>query len=69
MPPRGVYPKELDDLVPQFIDHVPYAQYTLGGFFYYTRGGTAEPPAFFYNPHGMDHQGYDFQTKRWYYLG
>ena len=29
----GVYPKKLDDLVPKFIDHVPWAQYTLGGNF------------------------------------
>ena len=66
---NGVYPKELDDLVPQFIDHVPCAQYTFGGFFYYMRGGTIEAPIFFYNPHGMDHHGYDFKTKRWFYLG
>ena len=35
----GVYPHKLDDLVPKFIDHVPYAQYTIGGIFYYTDGG------------------------------
>ena len=64
----GVYPKELADLVPQYIDHVPYAQYTFMGFFYYMRGGAEEPPTFFYNPHGLDHHGYDFRTKRWYYL-
>jgi hypothetical protein len=66
---KGVYPKTLDDLVPQFIDHVPYAQYTLGGFFYYMRGGTTEAPIVFCNPHGMDHRGYDFRTKRWTYVG
>jgi hypothetical protein len=65
----GVYPKKLDDLVPQFIDHVPYAQYTLGGNFVYTGGGTAEPPRLWYNPHGMDHRIYDFKTKDWGYLG
>jgi hypothetical protein len=38
------------------------------GFFYYI-GGTAEPPCFFCNPHGMDHHGYDFKTNRSYYMG
>ena len=66
---NGVYPKELDDLVPQFIDHVPFAQYTFGGSFYYMRGVKTEAPIFFYNPHGMDHHGYDFKPKRWFYLG
>jgi hypothetical protein len=65
----GIYPKKLDDLVPQFIDHVPSAQYTLGGRFFYLNGGTAEPPMFWYNPHGMDHRGYRFETKDWGYLG
>lgn len=65
----GVYPKKLDDLVPKFIDHVPCAQYTLGGIFVYTGGGTAEPPMLWYNPHGMDHRIYRFKTKDWYYLG
>ena len=65
----GVYPKKLDDLVPKFIDHVPYAQYTLGGIFWYTGGGTAEPPMLWYNPHGMDHRIYRFKTKDWGYLG
>ena len=65
----GVYPQKLDDLVPQFIDHVPYAQYTLGGFFYYVWRGKAEPPMLWYNPHGMDHSIYDFKTKDWGYLG
>ena len=65
----GVYPKKLDDLVPKFIDQVPCAQYTLGGVFYYSGGGTAEPPMLWYNPHGMDHRGYRFETKDWWYLG
>ena len=65
----GVYPKKLDDLVPKFIDHVPCAQYTLGGNFVYTGGGTAEPPTLWYNPHGMDHRIYRFKTKDWGYLG
>jgi hypothetical protein len=65
----GVYPKKLDDLVPKFIDHVPYAQYTLGGIFWYTGGGTAEPPMLWYNPHGMDHRIFRFKTKDWGYLG
>ena len=65
----GVYPKELDDLVPKFIDYVPRAQYTLGGRFWYMHGGTAEPPLFWYNPHGMDHRTYYFETKDWGYLG
>jgi hypothetical protein len=65
----GVYPKKLDDLVPKFIDHVPCAQYTLGGIFWYTGGGTAEPPMLWYNPHGMDHRIYRFKTKDWGYLG
>jgi hypothetical protein len=65
----GVYPKKLDDLVPNFIDHVPCAQYTLLGIFWYTGGGTAEPPMLWYNPHGMDHRIYRFKTKDWGYLG
>lgn len=65
----GVYPRKLDDLVPNFIDHVPYAQYTLGGTFLYTCGGTAKPPMLWYNPHGMDHRIYRFKTKDWGYLG
>ena len=65
----GVYPKELDDLVPKFIDHVPRAQYTLGGRFWYSGGGTAEPPKLWYNPHQMDHRIYRFETKDWGYLG
>jgi hypothetical protein len=65
----GVYPKKLDDLVPKFIDHVPYAQYTIGGIFWYTGGGTTEPPTLWYNPHGMDHHTYYFKTKDWHYLG
>jgi hypothetical protein len=65
----GVYPKKLDDLVPKFIDHVPWAQYTLGGEFRYLRGGTAEPPMLWFNPHGMDHRIYRFETKDWGYLG
>ena len=65
----GVYPKKLDDLVPKFIDHVQYAQYTLDGIFWYTGGGTAEPPMLWYNPHGMDHRIYRFKTKDWGYLG
>jgi hypothetical protein len=55
--------------VPTFIDHVPCAQYTLGGIFWYTGGGTAEPPMLWYNPHGMDHRIYRFKTKDWGYLG
>jgi hypothetical protein len=66
---NGVYPKKLEDLVPKFIDHVPCAQYTLYGKFFYTGGGTAEPPMLWYNPHGMDHRGYRFETKDWWYLG
>ena len=66
---NGVYPKKLDDLVPKFIDHVPTAQYTFLGQFWYVRGGTAEPPMFWYNPHGMDHRTYNFETKTWGYLG
>jgi hypothetical protein len=65
----GVYPKKLDDLVPKFIDRVPYAQYTLGGIFWYTGGGSAEPPMLWYNPHGMDHRIYRFKTKDRGYLG
>jgi hypothetical protein len=65
----GVYPKKLDDLVPKFIDHVPYAQYTIGGNFWYTGGGTAELPMLWYNPHGMDHRIYHFKTKDWGYVG
>ena len=53
----GVYPKKLDDLVPKFIDHVPWAQYTLGGIFWYTGGGTAEPPGLWYNPLRLQDQG------------
>lgn len=64
----GVYPNELDDLVPKFIDHVPCAQYTSGGNFRYTGGGTVKPPRFWYNPHGMDHRIYRFETKDWGYL-
>ncbi len=65
----GVYPKKLDDLVPEFIDHVPCAQYTLGGIFWYSGGGTVEPPMFWYNPHGGDHRIYRFKTKDWGYVG
>lgn len=64
----GVYPKKLDDLVPKFIDRVPCAQYTLGGDFHYLRGGTTDPPMLWYNPHQMDHRGYQFDEKRWWYL-
>ncbi len=64
----GMYPKKLDDLAPKFIDHVPCAQYTLGGIFYDTGGGTAEPPTLWYNPHGMDHRIYRFETRDWRYL-
>ncbi len=64
----GVYPQKLDDLVPKFIDHVPYAQYTIGGHFWYVFGGKAEPPMLWYNPHGMDHRIYHFKTKDWGYL-
>ena len=64
----GVYPQKLDDLVPKFIDHVPYAQYTIGGNFFYVRGGTTEPPMLWYNPHAMDHRTYYFKTKDWHYL-
>lgn len=66
---NGIYPKKLDDLVPKFMDQVPYAQYTLGGIFWYTGGGTAESPMLWYNPHGMDHRIYRFETKDWGYLG
>jgi heme/copper-type cytochrome/quinol oxidase subunit 4 len=66
---NGVYPKALDDLVPKFIDHVPRAQYTLDGTFHYMDGGTAKPPMLWYNPHQMDHRGYHFGTKDWFYLG
>lgn len=66
---NGVYPQQLDDLVPKFIDHVPFAQYTLLGQFWYVRGGTKEPPILWYNPHGMDHRTYYFETKDWHYLG
>ena len=65
---NGVYPQKLDDLVPKFIDHVPYAQYTSLGVFWYARGGTKEPPMLWYNPHGMDHRTYYFETKDWHYL-
>ena len=65
----GVYPKTLKDLVPEFIDQVPCAQYTFGGNFQYTGGGTSEPPTLWYNPHGMDHRIYNFKTKNWGYLG
>ena len=64
----GVYPQKLDDLVPKFIDHVPYAQYKLIGQFYYVRGAPTEA-LLWYNPHGMDHRGYNFKTKRWGYAG
>jgi hypothetical protein len=64
----GVYPKKLDDLVPKFIDHVPYAQYTILGVFWYTFGGTAESPRLWYNPHQGDHRIYNFETKDWGYL-
>jgi hypothetical protein len=53
----GVYPQKLDDLVPKYIDHVPYAQYTIGGIFWYTGGGTAEPPGLWYNPLRLQDQG------------
>jgi hypothetical protein len=66
---NGVYPQKLDDLVPKFIDHVPLAQYTIGGVFFYVRGGTREPPMLWYNPHGMDHRTYYFETRDWHYLG
>jgi hypothetical protein len=65
---NGIYPQKLDDLVPKFVDHVPHAQYTLGGVFFYVRGGTKEPPMLWYNPHGMDHRTYHFETKDWNYL-
>jgi hypothetical protein len=65
---NGVYPKKLDDLVPKFIDHVPCAQYTYLGMFFYGGDGTAEPPMLWYNPHGGDHRGYSFETKDWHYL-
>lgn len=65
----GLYPKKLDDLVPRFIDHVPWAQYKFGGRFWYALGGSAEPPMLWYNPHGMDHRIYRFVTKDWGYLG
>jgi hypothetical protein len=65
----GVYPNKLDDLVPKFIDHVPRAQYTLDGRFWYSGGGTAQPPRLWYNPHQMDHRIYRFETKDWGYLG
>jgi hypothetical protein len=29
---------------------------------------TAEPPMLWYNPHGMDHRIYRFNTKDWGYL-
>jgi hypothetical protein len=64
----GVYPQQLDDLLPKFIDHVPYAQYTILGMFWYVGGGKAEPPMLWYNPHGMDHRIYHFKTKDWGYL-
>ena len=64
----GVYPQKLDDLVPKFIDHVPCAQYTIGGNFRYVCGGKAEPPMLWYNPHQMDHRIYHFKTKDWGYL-
>ena len=64
----GVYPQKLDDLVPKYIDHVPYAQYTSLGVFWYARGGTKESPMLWYNPHGMDHRTYYFETKDWHYL-
>jgi hypothetical protein len=64
----GVYPNKLDDLVPKFIDHVPYAQYTLLGVFHYVGGGSTEPPMLWYNPHGMDHCTYYFESKDWSYL-
>ncbi len=64
----GVYPKKLDDLVPKFIEHVPCAQYKFDGGFHYVSGGTADPPMFWYNPHGMDHRGYRFETRDWFYL-
>jgi hypothetical protein len=66
---NGVYPQQLDDLVPKFIDHVPCAQYTIGGVFFYVRAGVKEPPMLWYNPHGMDHRTYYFETKDWHYLG
>lgn len=66
---NGVYPKGLDDLVPKFIDHVPWAQYTFGGRFWYSGGGTEEPPKLWYNPHQMDHRIYRFETKDWWHLG
>jgi hypothetical protein len=64
----GDYPQKLDDLVPKFIDHVPRAQYTLGGEFFYVRVTPTDEPVLMYNPHGMDHRIYDFKSKRWTHL-
>jgi hypothetical protein len=64
----GAYPRELADLVPEFIDRVPRAQYTLIGSFSYVYWGTEKPPSLWYNPHAMDHRIYDFKTKKWGYL-
>jgi hypothetical protein len=65
---NGLYPDNLDALIPQYIESIPLAKYTFGfnSFFYFN---IDNKPRFFYvdfPPFGRPF--YNFTTKEWDYL-
>jgi hypothetical protein len=64
---NGEYPKSLDELVPQYLPHIPRAKYCLawGEFMYFNNG---HPMLVWYivPPHGR--KIYTFVDRRWNYI-
>ena len=65
---NGVYPDNLDALIPQYIESIPLTKYTIGfnSFYYFN---IDNKPTFFYiefPPFGRPF--YNFTTKEWDYL-
>lgn len=64
------YPKTLDNLVPEYIDHVPLAKYTLtfNSFFYYA-GDDGDAILYYVDLPPFGHPIYDFKIAKWDYDG
>ena len=67
---NGEFPKELEELVPQYLNSVPVAKYCLGpwGHFYYYNYDGGKPMLFWYVVPPYLRKIYDFETRSWSYL-
>jgi len=65
---NGVFPKDLKELVPQYLSSVPVAKYCLGPprVFYYFNSG--KPTLFWQIIPPYYRKFYDFEDQRWSYL-